>query len=326
MVYNIPGRRDPLSGRCRAKTDERGSSFPFPDEKAGISMMTGAQKMRLKKVLDAFYDEYDFKGRLAHDPLEIPHRYRDPRDIEVAGFIASCLAYGRVELFKPVIEKILSVMGEHPAAFLRDFRVKRYADRFVFKYRFNESRDILCLLYLLHKLLARHPSLEEAFAGYYRPEDQDTGRMITGFIGEITSFDTSGVYGSDMRPPGLMQFLPSPSGGSACKRINLFLRWMIRERDIDLGIWKRIPQDRLVIPLDTHIARIARCLHLTRRASSDWKTAVEITGALKGFDPEDPLKYDFALCHQGISGLCKPGDTSGCRSCFLRRFARAKTS
>jgi len=282
--------------------------------------------MRLKKVLDTFYEEYDFKGRLAHDPLEIPHRYKDPRDIEVAGFIGSCLAYGRVDLFKPVIEKILSVMGKSPAVFLRDFPAERYADRFSFKYRFNESRDILCLLYLLHKLLLRHSSLEEAFARNYHSDDQDTGRMIAGFIGEITSLDTSEIYGVDARPPGLMQFLPSPSRGSACKRMNLFLRWMIRDRDIDLGIWKRIPQNRLVIPLDTHIARISRCLHLTRRASSDWKTAVEITEALKGFDPEDPLKYDFALCHQGISGICKPGDSSGCRSCFLRQFAEQKSS
>jgi uncharacterized protein (TIGR02757 family) len=126
------------------------------------------------------------------------------------------------------------------------------------------------------------------------------------------------VYGKNVRPPGLSQFCPLPSKGSACKRFNLFLRWMIRDRDIDLGIWKGVPKNKLIIPLDTHIARISRCLGLTKRRSQDWRTAVEVTGALRRFDPEDPLKYDFALCHHGISGLCR-GERKKeiCRECIF---------
>ena len=130
--------------------------------------------------------------------------------------------------------------------------------------------------------------------------------------------NTSPVYGENIRPYGLKQLFPSPDKGSACKRPNLFLRWMVRTQDVDFGIWDRIPPSKLIIPLDTHIAKIARCIGLTKRTSSDWKTAKEITDSLKKFDPEDPLKYDFALCHHGISGLCKGGKSeSSCSSCFF---------
>lgn len=272
----------------------------------------------LKPILERFYREYNFEGRILHDPIQFPHQYKNPEDIAVSGFIASCFAYGRVDLFKPVIKKILSAMGESPFAFLMDFRVKRHGRLFSLKYRFNESDDIVCLLFIIHELLGKYRSLEDAFKGHYNLDDADTGRCIAGFTGEVLSIDTSAVYGRNIHPSGLTQFFPSPIKGSACKRINLFLRWMVRDRDIDFGIWKWIPRNKLVIPLDTHVARISRCLGLTRRISSDWKAAVEITEALKVFDPEDPLKYDFALCHQGISRLCRgPRATAGCSNCVF---------
>lgn len=279
--------------------------------------MTGRKKRRIKQLLDRFYAEYDFSARVRHDPIEFSHRYSNPEDIEVSGFIASCLAYGRVDLFKPVIEKILAVMGKSPFAFLIDFNVKKYEALFSFKYRFNESRDIIALLFIIHELLARHSSLEKAFRRHYSRQDLNTGGALIGFIDEIMSVDTSKVYGRNVQPAGLTQFFPSPQKGSACKRMNLFLRWMVRDRDIDFGTWKGIPKNKLVIPLDTHIARIGRCLGLTGRASPDWKAAVEITEALKAFDPEDPLRYDFALCHHGISGPCD-AKKSGCGQCVLR--------
>ncbi|MCL5022782.1 MAG: TIGR02757 family protein [Nitrospirae bacterium] len=272
----------------------------------------------LKRILDGFYNDFDFAGHLRKDPIEFPLRYADPPDREAAAFIASCLAYGKVELFKPVIEKILLPMGNSPHAFLLDFDVKRQGKTFTVKYRFNEREDILCLLFLIHEVLKRHSSLEACFRKHYSGEESTTGGGIAGFMEEIIAIDTSGVYGRNIRPRGLLQFFPSPAGGSACKRMNLFLRWMVRDRDIDLGIWKGIPKNRLVIPLDTHIARISRCIGLTGRASADWKAAVEITEALKKFDPDDPLKYDFALCHHGISGLCRSRSGPGCRACFLK--------
>jgi uncharacterized protein (TIGR02757 family) len=271
----------------------------------------------LKLILDRFYRDFDFAGRMLKDPIEFPHGYKKKEDIEVSGLIAACLAYGKVELFKPVIEKILSAMGGSPYSFLRDFDVKKQRRLFRVKYRFNEREDIICMLFLIHKLLADYSSVENAFMKYYASDHLDTGKGITGLVKEIMSVDTTTVYGRNIRPRGLVQLFPSPEKGSACKRMNLFLRWMVRDRDIDFGIWRRVPKNRLVIPLDTHIATVSKCLGFTRRSSSDWKTALEITQALKTFDPEDPLKYDFALCHHGISGVCRSGKGQACRECVF---------
>lgn len=280
--------------------------------------MRAYKSQRLKETLDRFYREYDFTGRIRHDPIEFPHRYKRSEDIELAGLIASSFAYGKVELFKPVVEEILSRMGKSPYSFLMDFDVKKQGDTISFKYRFNEARDIACLLFIVHALLMKYSSLENVFKRHHSPADPDTGGAIAGFVDDVMSVDTSPVYGRDLHPPGLTQFFPSPVKGSACKRMNMFLRWMVRDRDIDFGLWKGIGKDKLIIPLDTHIARISRCLGFTKRKQDDWKTAVEITEALKRFDPEDPLKYDFALCHHGISGLCKTRDHAGCPECPLR--------
>lgn len=256
---------------------------------------------------------------MRYDPVEFPHRYASTSDIEVAGFIASCFAYGRVELFKAILEKIFSKMGDSPFGFLAAFNLKKDSGRFAgIKYRFNENEDIVCLFLLIHEVLKNDDSLMEAFEKHYDKDDRDIAGALSGFVDGMFLSDTSAVYGTNIRPPGLRQFLPSPRAGSTCKRANLFLRWMVRDRDIDFGIWRGIPKNKLIIPLDTHIARISRCLGFTKRKSQDWKTAVEITEALKKLDPEDPLKYDFALCHHGISGVCRGKGADGCRTCALR--------
>jgi uncharacterized protein (TIGR02757 family) len=261
---------------------------------------------RLRQTLNRFYREYDFEERISHDPIRFPHRYKDPRDIEVSAFIASCFAYGRVDLFTVVVEKILSLMGKSPYDFLLGFDAKKHRRLFGdIKYRFNENDDVICLLFLLHLTLKKYSSLENAFRASYSPDDPDTGRGLAGLMEAFLRTDTSEVYKKNIKPPGLTQFFSSPVNGSACKRANLFLRWMVRDRDIDFGIWKKIQKNKLVIPLDTHIARISRCLGFTKRKTQDWKMALEVTHALKKLDPEDPLKYDFALCHHGISGVCK---------------------
>ncbi len=269
----------------------------------------------LKQKLDRLYSDYDFQGRIAHDPIELPHQYSRPEDIEISGFIASCLAYGKVTLFKPVIKALLSRMGQSPCDFLIHFNVRRQRDLFAgLRYRFNRNDDIIGLLYVLSSVIKKYGSLESAFKRHYRKSDSSVAAGLAGIIDIFLGMDTAAVYGDDMKREGLLQFFPSPSRGSACKRMNIFLRWMIRDRDIDFGIWKGIPKNKLVIPLDVHIARISRCLGFTRRSTQDWKMAVEITESLKTIDPEDPLKYDFALCHQGIAGVCS---SMRCDECAL---------
>lgn len=276
---------------------------------------------RVKQILDRFYDEYNFEERLLCDPIAFPHRYKNPGDVEASGLIAASFAYGRVELFRQAVEKILSLMGKSPQDFLINFDARRHRKLFSgIKYRFNENEDVICLMHVFSRILKTQKSVEKAFKSFYKEDDPDIGNALKGFVDYCLSIDTSVVYGKDIKPNGFAQFLPSPSKGSACKRMNLFLRWMIRDKDIDFGIWKGIPKNKLIVPLDTHIGRISRCLGFTDRKSDDWKTAVEITNALKRLDPEDPLKYDFAMCHHGIAGFCKSGDSAGnavCRKCTL---------
>lgn len=267
----------------------------------------------LKDILDRFYEDYDFEERLSSDPIQFPHLYSDPRDVEIVAFISSCFAYGRVDLFMPVISSILAKMERHPYDFVLNLDLKK---KYLFKnikYRFNSSDDVLCLLYVLSIILKKYGSLENLFKIHYKDNGPDISSGLKGMINTILNIDTSLIYGKDLKPYGFLQFFPSPEKGSACKRLNLFLRWMIRDRDIDFGIWKGIGKDKLIVPLDTHIARISRCLRLTNRKSKDWKMAVEITKSFKMLDQEDPLKYDFALCHHGISRICDSGNCADCK-------------
>jgi uncharacterized protein (TIGR02757 family) len=247
-----------------------------------------------------------------------PMSYSAREDIEVVGLLASSFAYGRVAQFSGVIESILGIMGDSPSGFIREFSPKRMGRLFRgIKYRFNETEDIICLIYIMGQILRKYGGVENAFLKHYSDDDHDTGSAISGFSRTALGFDTSPVYGRDLKPSGLRQFFPSPGSGGASKRACLFLRWMVRDRDIDFGIWKNIPKSRLVIPLDTHIMRVSRCLGFTKRKSAGWKAALEITVALRALDPDDPLKYDFALCHRGIAGVCR---SMHCPGCELERF------
>jgi uncharacterized protein (TIGR02757 family) len=325
----------------------------------------GADSSAIKKILDGFYADFDFALKLRADPIEFPHRYSRREDVEAAAFIAASFAYGRVDLFKPAIEKVLARMGGSPFDFLVDFDPARGKMRDknmagdtggssqagVFSdinYRFNKGADIAALMYALGETLRAEGSLEAAFMRGYNGWDggegrggregregreerggrdvrdsRDGGRMryaISGFVERILGVDTTPVYGENVRPAGFLQFLPSPRGGSPCKRINMFLRWMVRDADVDFGLWRGVSRDELIIPLDVHIQRISRCLGFTQRKSNDWKAAREITAALRRLDPEDPLKYDFALAHHGISGRCRAmRDAEECGGCAFNR-------
>jgi len=267
----------------------------------------------LKERLDRLYETFDFEGHIAADPIEFPHRYTREGDMEVAGFISALFAYGRVGQFKAFLERVFSAAGESPHEFALSFRMER--DGRVFsglRYRFNSGADVALLFHAVHTVLVEHGSLGSFFMSLFRECRGDLKVALTRFV-ETLRMAAMPAGGTGR---GFLHLLPSPLGGGACKRLNLFLRWMVRDRDIDFGLWKGIPADRLVIPLDTHIARIARCLGFTSRRSTGWKMAEEITGVLREYDPEDPLKYDFALCHQGISGICRE-DRSLCAACTL---------
>ncbi len=264
---------------------------------------------RLKERLDHLYSTYDFKQRLLNDPIEFPHRYQGHEDIEVAGLIASAFAFGRVSQFKPVIERLLEILSPSPSRALRNIRPEEFPEELrTVHYRFYSGEDTLLFILVLGELCRRHGSIEGAFT--YGYDGRSIRSAITGFAASAT--ETGEEFRKrypalfSEKTAGFRFFFPSPARGGPCKRMNLFLRWMVRKKDIDFGIWDFIPPARLIIPLDTHIARIGTCLGLTTRKSRDWKMAEEITESLRRLDPEDPLRYDFALCHQGITGLCTP--------------------
>jgi uncharacterized protein (TIGR02757 family) len=288
---------------------------------------------KLKETLERFYREYDLKSRIAHDPIEFPYRYNKPEDIEIAGLIASSLAYGKVTLFKPVINKIFSIpslaptlkRGRGKGRGLREFvinfdppRDKKFFSGI--KYRFNSENDIISLIYSIKAALIEYGSLKNLFYSFYSSGDKNITDALKGFVKYFISLDLFPVYGRKAYKGRVRQFFPSPAEGSACKRLNLFLRWMVRSDDgVDFGIWKRIHPSKLVIPLDTHVARICSHLGLTTLKTAGWKMAEEITDNLRCFDPEDPVKYDFALCHLGISGECPvEKDMKKCSRCLLK--------
>ncbi len=281
----------------------------------------------LKETLDRFYKEYDLKSRIEHDPIEFPHRYNKPEDIEIAGLIASSLAYGKVTLFKPVINKILSITSSNGSLkeFIINFEPAKDAKLFSgIKYRFNSEKDIIALIYSIKSALIEYGSLKKLFYSFYNSGDNNITNALTGFVKYFMSLDLSPVYGKKGYSDGMKQFFPSPSEGSACKRLNLYLRWMVRSDDgVDFGIWNKIPPSKLIIPLDTHTARICTHLGLTRLKTTGWKMAEEITDNLKILAPEDPVKYDFALCHLGISGECPPNkDKEKCDVCSLKDICK----
>ncbi len=283
----------------------------------------GVKRLRLHKTLgkqiEALHRVRQPQARLQADPIEMPRRYRDPLDIEVVGLLSATLAYGRVGLFKPVVEKILSLCGGSPFRYVATFDAKRERPRFKgLYYRFNRSEDFVSFLDRMGQVIRQHDSLGRCFLSHYREADEDIGPALSGFIAALHAARP------DALSRGLAYMLPSPEAGSACKRLNLYLRWMIRPDDgIDFGFWKAIPSSKLIIPLDTHVIRIAAYLGLSRRKSPDWKMAKEITEALKRFDPADPVKYDFALCHLGISGDCPlQADPEKCEACLLREGCR----
>ncbi len=266
----------------------------------------------IKQSLDKLYNEYNFRERLSYDPIEFPHKFTEPEDVEVVGFIASSFAYGRIDLFKAVIERILKIMGKKPYDFLINLDIHHYRNLFAgINYRFSSNDDITAFIFVLHKVLREYGRLENLFKCNYSRDDENIGKALTAFVNAFLNIKNKGVR---RRSGGFLHFFPSPEKGSACKRLNLFLRWMVRDKDIDMGIWKGIPKNKLVIPLDIHIARISRCLGFTRRKSADWFAAVEITESLRSFDSEDPLKYDFALCHQGVTKVCSE---LRCKECSL---------
>jgi uncharacterized protein (TIGR02757 family) len=185
-------------------------------------------------------------------------------------------------------------------------------------HRWTRGPDLVALLWVLRQMLDRSSSLEQFFLEGYRDDHEDIGPALDSFSVRAMALDVRRAYGRVPRRPGVCYFFPRPSAGSGCKRLNLFLRWMVRKDLVDLGVWTRVPAAKLIVPLDTHVIRLGRCLTLTRYVSPGWKMAADITRALRALDPHDPVRFDFSLCHLGMMNACGFGRKQGDRQCPLK--------
>lgn len=298
---------------------------------------SGASRARrgedpLRAALDAV--QPPSPAALARDPLRFPRRYldRDPADLEIAAVFAALLAFGRVELFGAVLERLFAEMDEAggPAAWCARCVDGPVPTGHPLVYRWFGRTDFVALGVALHRLSAAE-GLAAAFSG-----GLEHGVTRLRALAPRPGAPTAGPGRDDLASiaatspqaqavPGRFfdTWFPVPSSGSACKRWCMFLRWMVRTGAPDLGRWTHLSPAQLVMPVDTHVLRIARLTGLTARKTADWKTALEITGRLRAFAPDDPTRYDFALAHLGISSGCTGSRSPACDGCGMRSVCRA---
>jgi len=291
----------------------------------------------LRDRLDHLVATFDV-STITPDPLELVLRYSAPRDQEVAGLLAAAFAYGRADIVVKNIGRVLGAMTPGPYAYLQTFDAQEARARFAtFSHRFQKTPELVALLTRLAAAIREHGTLGELFRKCYDDGDEDIGPTLTRFVAVILSRNPGTV------PPGrtedrgprtedrgggrvetaLRYLLTSPADGSACKRMNLYLRWMVRRTSPDLGLWTFVDPAKLVVPLDTHVHRIATFLGLSNRTTPDWKAARALTDRLARFDPADPVRYDFAICRLGILDLCsRTRRKENCDVCLLRDACR----
>ncbi len=284
-----------------------------------------ASSALLRPKLDTLYAEFNARHSVT-DPVWFAHKFPSKPDQEVVGFIASALAFGRVQSVLNSIAGMLDVMGSSPAAFVRDFDPDRDRKRFDhLVHRWTNGADFAALVWVLHQMIERSGSIEGFFVEGLPTEAIDVSEGLQSFSTRALAMDMRPVYGRRKPRPGVAYFFSRPSSGGACKRLNLFLRWMVRHDQVDLGVWSRVKPSQLIVPLDTHIIRIGRCVGLTRYTSPGWRMAVDITAALRRLDPDDPARFDFSMCHLGMMNGCGFEKDFADSRCPLRGVCRPAT-
>ncbi len=245
---------------------------------------------QLKSIFEALYAKYNRREFVSYDPLIFLYDYPDKKDREIVALISSSLAYGRVAQILKSVESVIKPLGMNPHQFIMGASPEFFKKEFsCFKHRFTCSKEITALLLSIKRALKQHGSLEELFC-----------KSIKKSCSMIEAQHSFTKYLNDGKESYL---LPTPQKGSACKRLNLFLRWMVRKDEVDPGGWDKIPVSSLIVPLDTHMLKVAQKFDLTLRKHANLKTALEVTDSFKRINPEDPVKYDFAVTRPGILNI-----------------------
>jgi len=259
----------------------------------------------LRIFLDTKTDEYNQPQLIPFDPISVPHEFKKKQDIEIAGFIASVFAWGQRKTTINKSKEFLNLMGNEPHRFVLEHKDTDLLPFQDFKHRTFNGTDALYFLHFFRWFYTKHESLEAAFIPDAEPfnrncdEPGQTGQTEAGLIHFFKLFFSLPEY-----PKRTCKHIPTPIRKSACKRLNLFLRWMVRSDDkgVDFGLWRSLKSSRLICPLDVHAGRVARSIGLITGKTNNWQTALELTKALEKLDPRDPVKYDFALFGLGEEG------------------------
>ena len=244
----------------------------------------------LREILEEKYNQYNQVSFIELDPVSVPHRFQKKQDIEIAAFFSAVLAWGqRMTIVSKSLE-LMRMMDDSPHDFILNHGEQDLKRLTGFKHRTFNATDTLYFVFFLNWYYRNHESLEDLFLSGYPSIE----RSLINFHDEFFSLDPA--------PARTKKHLPSPRKKSTCKRLNMFLRWMVRVDDhgVDFGIWKRISPSQLICPVDLHVDRVARKLGLIRRKQTDWLTALELTGQLRKIDAGDPVKYDYALFGLGV--------------------------
>ncbi len=247
----------------------------------------------LKSQLDKYIIEYETKDFIKDDPVQFVHKFDKKEDIEIAGFIASMFAYGKREVFISKLNYIFALMEYKPFDYIKSFDCTLNNIRDC-DYRFSKNCDLIQIIKILNTLYNENETLETLFEYSYKQKN-DVWNMFQGVVDYFYSK-------ADMQiTKGFYHLLPNPEKKSALKRLNMLMRWFVRKSSVDIGIWNFIPKSELLIPLDTHVAKISRKLNLLKRNDNGYESVIELTNKLKTFNSEDPVKYDFALFGYGIN-------------------------
>jgi len=273
---------------------------------------------QLRDVLEKLYAKYNHPGLIPPDPLQFLYKYSKPADREVVGLLSAELAYGRVEQIEKSLNDLFGRMGTNPYAFVRNFSEADCERLKSFKHRFTSGQDISDLLQVLREVLEERGCIENYFLLGYRETDENIVPALSKFCDSLLERCMMSNTGAVTK--GLRYLLPNPTAGSACKRLNLFLRWMVRRDEVDPGLWSSIDKAKLIVPVDVHIARLCRILGLYERKTVSLATAVKITQSFAEIEPTDPVKYDFALSRIGILEDCNGRPRPQCQDCELLDF------
>ena len=272
---------------CARPITRNGMFSSLPDPADGV---------QLADFLEAAFRRYNQPGFIPDDPISLPHSFSSVQDRELIGFWAATLAWGQRKTIIQNARRLVELMDGAPHDFMLNHNEQDRARFLDFKHRTFQATDTLWFLEFFQQYYRKNASLETAFARHLQPGDLTTERALAGFHHDF--FDHPDA------PDRTRKHVATPERGSTCKRLNMYLRWMVRSdaAGVDFGIWKEISPAQLLIPLDVHVERVARRLGLLQRPQTDWKAVLELTENLRAFDPEDPVKYDYALFGMGVLG------------------------